>query len=242
MIPPVRWAGIASLAVLAVAPPCLAQPKGAEPGRGGIGGQIGASYFHADADYSNGARARFDFAGSFRYVVAPWFRMQVSPGFTWSAYTEDALAPFIDERFPEDGTNKKGYLTLLVPISAQLQLTTSRGNWIYHAGIGPGIYRVMVEHRRKVVKDPVTDELHRGLYPGFSGEIGFERFLKSLTTTSVEFVVVDHLVFAVRDQQFPSGWNSNLGALGARLGVNYYFDIDRRAPKQPAVPVPAAAP
>ena len=31
------------------------------PGRGEIGGQIGGSYFWADADYSKGAQARFAF-------------------------------------------------------------------------------------------------------------------------------------------------------------------------------------
>ena len=35
---------------------------------------------------------------------------------------------------------------------------------------------------------------------------------------------VNHLVFAQRNEQFPSGYNSNLMATELRLGLNYYFD------------------
>ena len=57
MIPRVRTAGIALLAVLAVAPPCLAA-VGMVPGRGAIGGQLGGSLFWAEGDYSKGAKPR----------------------------------------------------------------------------------------------------------------------------------------------------------------------------------------
>ena len=128
-----------------------------------------------------------------------------------------------DLNFPED--EYKDYaLTLLVPMTAQLQYVTRRGQWFYHAGLGPGLYRVWVQNHRKVLRDPVTYDLHRGLYAGGTFELGAERFLKSITTTSVELTWVNHLVFAQRDDQFPSGFNSNLMAMEWRVGVNYYFD------------------
>ena len=56
---------------------------------------------------------------------------------------------------------------------------------------------------------------------------GMERFFKVLPSTSVEFSIIGHYVSAVRDDQFATGWNSNLGAAGIRVGANYYFDLER---------------
>lgn len=249
MISSVRRVSVALFALLTVASsrPVAAEPAYA-PGKGAVGGQIGGSYFRLDralgmkypkafGDYSEGARPRFAFNGNFRYVMSRRFRWQLSPGFTWSAY-DDYGMPFQDLNFPADDT-KDQVLTLLVPVSAQFQYTIQRGWWVYHAGIGPGVYRVWVENRRKVLKDPVTFKLHRGTYPGVTGQIGAERFLRNITNTAVEFSLANHLVFAEREEQFPSGFNSNLMANELRIGVNYYFDMVR--PKKTAPP-PAATP
>ena len=98
---------------------------------------------------------------------------------------------------------------------------------------------MLVENRRKVLQDPATHDRHKGVYFGMSAEIGAERFLRNITTTSIEWTLGGHLVFAERDDQFPSGWNSNLLPLEARVCVNYYFDLVK--PKQglpPAKPPP----
>jgi hypothetical protein len=215
-----------------------AESKGATPRRGGVGGQIGGSYFVATQDYSTGALPRFDFAGHFRYVIAKGFRLQLSPGFSWSGYSKEESPPFTDFRFPADRT-KEEYLTLLIPVSAQGQLTWDLGHWHWHLGAGPGIYRVLVENHRKTLEDPVTFRPHRGLYLGGSGELGVERFFKALPSTSVEFSVVGHYVNATRDDQFPTGWNSSLGAAAVRVGASYYFDL-QRAKKAPELPLPAS--
>jgi hypothetical protein len=205
------------------------------PGRGGVGGQVGASSFVLDADYSSGAQPRFAFAGNLRYVVNSWLRLQFSPGLTWSAYTNEEPLPFPDPNFPSD-TAKDGILTLLAPASVQFQLLSHLGSWHYHVGAGPGLYRVWVQNHRKVLKDPVTNRLHRGLYLGGSGQVGVERFLKSLPSTSVEVSVVGHYVMAQRDEQFPSGFNSSLGAAEVRIGANYYFDLQKAEKKSTDVP------
>jgi hypothetical protein len=230
-----RWASVAFLAVLAVAPPCLAA-GGMGPGRGGIGGQLGGSLFWADGDYSEGAKARFAFSGHFRYVFSDHFRWQISPGFTWAGYTNQIMTPVADSsdpNFPAIGP-KKSNLTLLLPMTFQVQYLVNRGRWHYHAGVGPGVYRVWIENRRRVLVDPVSFKLHRGLYPGVTGEIGFERFMKVLPSTSLELTVATHWVFAERDEQFPMGYNSFLAATEVRLGGNFYFDISkvRRAEKE----------
>jgi hypothetical protein len=215
------------------APAPAAQPApttGMRPGRGGVGGQIGISSFVIDADYSQGAQPRFAFAGNLRYVVSSWLRLQFSPGLTWSAYTNEESLPFTDENFPSD-TAKDGVLALLAPASFQFQLLSHRGSWHYHIGAGPGLYRVWVENRRKVLKDPDTDRLHRGVYLGGSAQIGAERFLKSLPSTSVELTLVGHYVMAQRDEQFPNGFNSTLGVAEVRIGANYYFDLQKQAKK-----------
>jgi len=227
MLSRVCWLGLACLAgLLSSSISRAAESGGASAGRGGVGGQIGGSYFFAADDYSVGAQPRFDFAGHFRYVVTRRFRLQVSPGFTWSGYSKEEPPPFIDPDVPEDQT-KEHYLTLLVPISVQGQFTWDLGPWHWHAGAGPGLYRLWVENHRKVLEDPVTFRLHRGTYFGGSGELGVERFFKALPSTSVELSIAGHYVSAVRDDQFPTGWNSNLGAAGIRLGANYYFDLER---------------
>jgi hypothetical protein len=248
MIMRVTWTGIVSLAVLG-AVPCLAQEPvttatpaatvrtGPAAGRGAVGGLIGGSYFYASEEYSKGALPRFDLSGQFRYAFSRHIRAQVSPGFTWSAYSKDEPPPFTDSRFPGDET-KEDYLTLLIPVSAQLQMTWGRSPWLYHLGAGPGLYRVWVENHRKVLQDPQTDRPHRGLYTGFTAEIGAERFLKALPNTSIEVSAAHHYILAARDEQFPTGWNSTLGVVALRIGTNYYFDL-MRTKKEPELPLPA---
>jgi hypothetical protein len=237
MIPRIRRVSFAALALLTIASACLAAEgePAYKPGQGGVGGGIGGSYFGVDrmfgadwfGDYSKWAMPRFSFAGQLRYVHSKHWRWQVSPGFTWTAYKTGTVIPFTDVNFINDKT-KDNLLVQLLPVSAQVQYVVKRGNWLYHAGAGPGVYRVWVENRRSIYKDPVTFRLHRGLYPGGSFEFGAERFLKSITTTSVEFTWANHLVLAQRDEQFPSGYNSNLMATELRVGVNYYFDPLRK--------------
>jgi hypothetical protein len=76
--------------------------------------------------------------------------------------------------------------------------------------------------------------LHRGLYLGASGQIGVERFLKSLPTTSIEVSWDFHWADATRDDQFPSGYNSTVIASGFRVGGNYYFDPGADEKNKPA--------
>jgi hypothetical protein len=237
----------ALLALLTAASVCFAAEPNYAPRKGGIGGGLGLSQFRGQGDYSNDARPRFSFAGNFRYVVSPRFRWQVSPGLMWAAYKKGSPAPFVDINFPDEPLVKNDYLTLLIPASAQLQLVTRHGQWMQHVGAGPGLYRVWVENRRKVLRDPLSLDLHRGVYPGFSVEYGGERFLKNITTTSIELTLSTHYVFARRathfppgmsdDTQFPSGLNSNLWAMDFRIGVNYYFDLVR-ARKVPGAGLP----
>jgi len=253
-----RWVGIASLAMLLASACLAADPRpdttavrtGSAPGRGGIGGMLGGSYFdygpnnwdiqgRNTSDFCAGAQPRFAFDGHYRYVFTPRWRAQVSAGLTWSAYSKTEPVPFPDPNFPADAT-KENYLALLVPVTAQLQLTWGRRPWAYHLGAGPGLYRVWVENRRKVLRDPQTLRLHRGLYPGTTAEIGVEKFLRTLPNTSIEFSLAQHLAFARRDDQFPSGWNGSLGALAVSIGGNYYFDP--KVPKKKSeLPLPKGA-
>jgi hypothetical protein len=240
-----RWASGAVVATLVFAAVCQAAEPSYEPGRAGIGGLIGGSTFRLDrmlgtnrtGDYSEGAQTRFSFSGHFRYVVNPWLRWQVSPGFTWCGYKGSVPAPMIDPRAPDD-PDKGDYLTLLLPVSAQLQYVVKRGWWLYHVGAGPGVYRIIVENHRHVLKDPVTFRNHRGLYPGASGQIGVERFLKGITTTSIEVALAGHVAFAKRNDQFVSGINNNLVAAELLVGVNYYFSLSSK----PKAPEPSPTP
>jgi hypothetical protein len=99
---------------------------------------------------------------------------------------------------------------------------------------------VWVENRRKVLKDPLTKVNHRGFYPGVSGQIGVERYLKAQPTTAIEFSVAGHWAFADRPEQFPSGFNSALLGVEIRVGANYYFDPARFAKKKTEATPPAA--
>jgi hypothetical protein len=230
------FAGIAWVALLASASVCAAADEiGNRGGRGSIGGSIGGSLFTADADYSAGASPRFWFAGQFRYVFSPRLRAQFSPGFTWAGYSKDEPLPLTDPRFPEDKT-KEHVLSLLMPSVVQLQYTVPRGLWLYHAGAGGGLYRVWVENHRRVLKDPTTYDLHRGLYPGVSGEVGAALFLKDRPNLALEWAAGGDWIFAERDEQFPGGFNSFLLMTHVRFGASYYFDLMRPAAK-PALPL-----
>ncbi len=258
MISRARWVSIASIALLTVASACLAaEPEtGAVPGRGGIGGQLGASYFGGSrlkdqggtfagykvgfpdwsGEYSLGAEPRFSFSSNFRYVMSRRLRWQVSPGFLWAAYKNSEPVSFRDPNFPNQRT-KDTYLTLLLPLSAQLQVVRHGRAWLWHLGMGPGLYRLWVENHRKVLKDPVSLKLHRALYPGATAEFGAEHFLKQLPSTSIELVMDGHLALSQDDKRYVSGLNSNVFAMGFRVGANYYFPLQKpKASRGPAVP------
>lgn len=235
MISRLLTVGVASLALFLSGSVGHAQESaepdsGATPGRAAIGAAFGASQFVADADYSEGAQPRIVSSGRFRYVVNNWLRLQFEIGHTWTAYANDEPAPFSDLNFPADSL-KNEYLVQVVPLEMQFQVLRRGPKWIYHAGIGPGLYRVWVENRRKVLKDPVTFDLHRGLYWGVGGQIGAERFFTSLPSTSFELGVAGQWVFADREEQFPSGYNSFLATVEATVGVNYYFNLPTTKPK-----------
>jgi len=235
MISRLLTVGVASLGLFLAGSVCLAQESaepdsGASPGRAAIGASFGVGHFVADADYSEGAQPRIASGARFRYVVNDWLRLQFGVGHTWTAYSNDQPVPFRDLNYPEDSL-KNEYLVQVVPMAMQFQILRRGPKWIYHAGAGPGLYRVWVENRRKVLKDPLTFMLHRGVYWGIGGQIGAERFLGSLPSTSVEFEVAGHWVFAQRDEQFPSGYNSFLATVEATVGVNYYFTLPVTKPK-----------
>ncbi len=224
---------IPAIVMLALASHCSAENLAAtQPGNGSVGGAIGASYFSADADYSAGAQPRFAFFGSFRYAFTPWLRAQFTPGFTWSAYDHDEPIPFRDLNFPAD-SNKADVLTLVAPATLQLQYMVTRGLWLYHLGLGGGGYRVWVENRRKVLEDPTTFRLHRGIYPGLAAEVGASHFFKEHPSVAVEWTVGSDWIFAQRDEQFPSGFNSFIFLNHVRFGVSYFFSLKRAAPKSP---------
>jgi len=234
MIPRVRTAGIALLAVLAVAPPCLAA-VGMVPGRGAIGGQLGGSLFWAEGDYSKGAKPRMAFSGHFRYVLNDHVRWQASPGFTWAGYTGSLPIPVPDGNYPQDLT-KKTNLTLLLPMTFELQWMMHTKKWHYHLGAGPGVYRLWIENHRIPLVDTASFVVHRGLYPGFTGEFGVEHFVRQLPSTSVEACVTTHYVFAKDEKKFPAGYNGNVGVTEIRIGANYYFDMGRLRRKSTELP------
>ena len=246
MIPRPRLASAFVFALLAMASVSHAQTadsvatKGPLAGRGGIGGQIGTSYIVAGPDYADGAQPRFTFIGHFRYQVNSTWGWQVSPYFTWNGYVSHENAPFVDPNFPTEGLSKQEYLTYVRGGSAQVQWFQGTGRSRWHLGLGPAVYQVVVENHRKVVEDPVSRRLHRGVYPGVAVQIGVERFLKSLPSTSLEFAIDGHQVFAKRDEQFPSGFNSGLQDIAIRLGGNYYFVPN--APKKPETGPPGPKP
>ena len=202
-------------------------------GRAGIGGMIGGSYFYAADDFSKGALPRFDFSGQWRYSLSDRWRAQISAGFTWSAYNKKEPAPFSSLDFPSQ-TTKEGFITQVVPISVQLQRRFGGSKWQYHIGAGPGVYRVMIQDRRKVQKDPITYEPHQNVYTGLTAEVGMEHFARTLPNTSFEINAATHYVFAKDDTKFPSGFSGALGAFAVRMGANYYFDtalLKRKTPE-----------
>ncbi len=258
------WVSIAAAALLTVASACLAQdatpppaapdsvklpaarppvarPMGATPGTGSIGGMLGGSYLYAADDYAHGAQPRMSFSAAFRYTMRPWLRWQVSPGFAWAAYTNTEPVPFRDPAYPTERT-KDHHLALLLPSTVQLQLLSAHGAWLFHAGVGSGVYRVWLENHRKVVKDPSSLKLHRGLYPGISGEVGAERYLKSLPAVSVEGSATSHYALAKDDVDFPSGYNSALGMVELRFGANYHFSLTNKPKKTTTLPGTAPPP
>jgi hypothetical protein len=205
--------------------------KGAIPGRGAIGGQVGSSWMFAGGDYSSGSQPRLTFMGHFRYQSSTHWGWQVSPYFTWNGYVSHESAPYEDLNFPGEGTSKENYLTQFVGVDAQLQWFGGGGRSRWHIGAGPSIYRVIIENHRKVLKDPITLELHSGTHLGGSVEYGYERFLKKLPNTSIEFTTAYHVAFAKSDFRWQAGWNDNPMAIEVRLGAHYYYDFRKPKPK-----------
>jgi hypothetical protein len=205
--------------------------KGALPGRGGIGGQIGSSWIFTGGDYSSGSQPRFTFVGHFRYQSSKHLGWQVSPYFTWNGYVSSVNAPFVDTNFPGEGTSKEFYLTQLVGADAQVQWFAGKGRTRSHFGFGPSVYRVIVENHRKVLSDPLSLERHSGGHLGASAEFGYEKFMKKLPNTSIELTAAYHVAFAKSDVRWPSGWNDNPMAIEFRAGAHYYYDFRKPKPK-----------
>jgi hypothetical protein len=88
----------------------------------------------------------------------------------------------------------------------------------------------VVENQRKVLKDPVSLELHKGLHMGATAEIGYEKFLRKLPNTSIEATAAWQAAFARSDARWPSGWNGNPMAVEIRLGAHYYYDFRKPKP------------
>lgn len=243
MIHRVRLAGVAVVLLLVSASVVRAQAPdtttakrgGALPGRGAVGAQAGSSYFVAEGDYSEGAQPRLSFAGHFRYVMGGGLQWQVSPYFTWAAYSVGTAAPFPDPNFPAE-TDKDFHLTQIAGGSAQIQKAFGQGRTRWHVGAGPAIYRVMVQNHRKVLRDPVTNKRHQGTYLGATAELGVERFLKTLDNTSLEWTFAYQTVFS-SDDEFPMGYDGSVAAIELRFGAHYYFDF--RKPKAPGTPASA---
>lgn len=232
MIRRVRLAGVAVVLLLVSAPVVRAQAPdttvakqpGSRPGRGAVGAQVGTSYFFAEGDYSDGAQPRLSFAGHFRYVIGGGWQWQVSPYFTWTAYSVGTKAPFADPNFPGE-TDKDFHLTQVAGGSAQLQKVFGSGRTRWHVGAGPAFYRVVVQNHRKVLRDPVTNVRHQRSSLGANAEIGVERFLKTLNNTSIEWTLAWQGAFSKNADDFPSGYEGNVSAVELRLGGHYYFDF-----------------
>jgi len=153
--------------------------------------------------------------------------------------------PVPDGHFPQD-VSKRTNLTLLLPMSFELQYLIHARKWHYHIGAGPGFYRVWIENQRILLVDQVSFVKHQGLYPGMTGEVGVERFIKALPSTSVEACVATHWVFTPSEEvpaasgqpapKFPTGYNSFLAATEIRVGANYYFDMSRLRRKTTTLP------
>ena len=232
-----RAAGVVALVFLATARLGHAQSadsvatKGALPGRGGIGGQIGSAWMFSEGDYSSGSQPRFSFIGHFRYQIDHRLGWQVSPYFTWNGYVSSVAAPYTDINFPAEGTQKENYLTQVLGASTELQWFSGSGRQRWHLGFGPAVYRVVIQNHRKVVKDPLSLELHSGTHLGGTAEYGYEKFMKKLPNTSIEVTAAWHIAFAKSDVRWPSGWNGNPMLLELRAGAHYYYNFRKPKPK-----------
>ena len=242
MIASIRRAGALSVLLLGLAggawaadADSSAAPIGHTPGRGSIGGQIGGSLLAGNADYSKAAQPRFSFSGHFRYVISESSRWQLSPTYTWAAYANSEDIPFTDPNNPSD-TKKDQVLTQMAGASIQYQMVWGRGQACWHLGAGPGVYRVWVQNRRKVLKDPLSKALHQGLHLGATAEMGYERFLKSLPNTSLEVTGAWHAAYARDDDKYPLGFNGNPMFAEIRVGGHYYFAFDRSKKSEDAGP------
>jgi len=209
----------------------LIPTSGALPGRGGIGGQIGSSWIVAGGDYAKGSQPRLTFMGHFRYQSSTHWGWQVSPYFTWNGYVSHAQAPYEDLNFPGEGTSKEFYLTQLIGADSQVQWFNTGGRTRWHVGLGPSVYRVVLENHRKVLKDPISLELHSGTHIGGSAEFGYEKFMGKLPNTSIELTAAWHIAFAKSEVRWQAGWNDNPQAIEFRIGAHYYYDFRKAKPK-----------
>src|ERR1051326_2420161 len=110
-----RLASVVALVFLATACASHAQTadsiatRGPLPGRGGIGGQIGGSYFIAEGPYSDGAQPRLSFIGHFRYVLGRHWGWRGSPFFRGPGSVSRVGAPYPALNSPAEGTSREFY-------------------------------------------------------------------------------------------------------------------------------------
>ena len=211
-------------------------PNGFRPHFGAVGGQLGIADIVAGGDYANGAMPRLCFNGSFRYVASPHWGWQVNPYYSWVGYKTGVSSPIMDPAYPTEIT-KDHYLTQVMGANAQVMRFFHHGGWLWHIGAGPAVYRVLLEDNRTIIKDPTTFARHRATYMGATAEIGAEHFLKSLSTTSLEWTAGWHAAFAKDDTNFPNGFSDTPQVFELRFGGHYYFDLSapKKSPTKPGL-------
>jgi outer membrane protein W len=185
-------------------------------GKGSLGGSIGVMKMLEDEDISKkaGMRGMGDFR--MRYFFSDKFTTVITTGFGWTGYPSD--------------TNR---IATQLPLTFGLELRpygnkrVAGGRLVPRIGFGGGFYSWVVETKigRNVIKDPQTKALLRKTDPGAYGEVGVE--YTASPNVGVSAGVLYHYIFSEDKTKFPTAFGGNDAFFQVRVGVNYYFSIDK---------------
>jgi hypothetical protein len=215
-----------------------------EPGRGSLGGTMGAPLIFSTSELRAGQRPRLIGKPHFQYVLNQDWRVSMRFGFGWLGYSEKQAAPFPLQAYNHDYTTistRADQLDVVVPITATMSYVrnlNSSGSWKGFAGAGLGMYWVNLLNDRHTIFDPASHERFVFWSPGLGGELGAEYFVPANKSVSLEGVTTFHYLMESHRGVFPSGYSGHYGFFDISFGVNVYFDLSRGERKVAPAPEP----
>ncbi|MDI6809262.1 MAG: hypothetical protein QME66_09815 [Candidatus Eisenbacteria bacterium] len=209
-----QFMGIVTFLIL-VSAPCVCGAQSLS-GKGSLGGAVGVMRMLQDEHVKDKASMRGMGDFRIRYFFSDRLATVITTGFGWTGYP-----------------SSKNMIATQLPLTFGLELRPygkkplMGGKLAPRIGFGGGFYSWVIETKagRNVIKDPQTKALLRATDPGGYGEVGAEYLARP--SVGVSAGMLYHYILSANETEFPTAFGEDDAFLQVRVGVNYYFPIEK---------------